>query len=269
MAHLDKKIAFIGGGHITDILLENLFSTKTLNANQCLITDPDPSRLDTMTEKYGVDTSANNEDAVTHGEYVFINVRPQNAEQVITELSGFSIPLEKIIVSIAAGITIGKLQSIGPMLPIIRALPNPGSQVGKGIAALAFNDYVTQTNKEEIRILFDSMGTSVILNETLINAMTSLSSPVSVFLFFQAMIEAGMKNGIDRETSTEIVYQTLTGSLEIWNQRRIPIDKLVDESCTPGGISVEIVAELAKAHFHKIITRAITRGTQKADSFGI
>jgi pyrroline-5-carboxylate reductase len=209
-----------------------------------------------------------NLEAVAKGDFIFINVRPQVVANVIEELVREQLPKNKLIVTLAAGIPMNAYERLGDRLPVVRALPNPPSQIGMGIAALAFNPYVTDEQKDDIFEFFDSLGKHVVLGEESINAVTALSSPASTYLFFESLIEAGVSTGIDRDMSTNIVYQTIVGAMEVWNKRQASPKELLREACTPGGISVESISTLEQHAFKAALIEAIGNATLKAEKLG-
>ncbi len=263
-----KKIAFIGAGHITNIILDNLVKAEKLPPEQLIASDPDKNKLQLLNEKYKIRMAQDNFDAVSKGDFIFINVPPQVAGNVIKDLSQKQFPENKLIVSLAAGISMDAYQGLGDKIPVVRALPNPPSQIGMGIAALAFNPYVNEKQKKNIFELFSSLGEYVILREENINAVTALSSPAATYLFAQSLIDAGVRAGIDQETSTKIVYQTIIGSMGVWNQRQASPHDLLAEASTPGGISVESIFTLEKYGFRASLNEAINKGALKAKELG-
>jgi len=266
---LDKRtIAFIGAGHITGILLSNLVKAGKLKPHCLVASDPNEDKLQHLHDHYGIDVVKDNLEAVEKADFIFINVRPQVVEGVIAELSRRQIPENKLIVTLAAGIPINAYEVLGRSQAVARALPNPPSQVGMGIAALAFNPFVTEEQKADIFELFESLGEYVVLGEEQINAVTALSSPASTYLFFESLIEAGVKAGIDREMSMRIVYQTITGSMEVWNQRQVSPQDLLTEASTPGGISVESISTLEQYAFKAALIEAIGKAALKAGKLG-
>jgi pyrroline-5-carboxylate reductase len=267
MAQQDRTIAFIGGGHITTIIVENLIQSKKTAGRQLVVSDPDPQKLEMLQNKFDVQTTASNIEAVKAAGFVFINVLPQVVQQILKELKPQKIPKDKVIISLAAGIPMKTYTDLGDNIPVVRALPNPPSQIGKGIAALAFNPHVNATQQKEIIALFASFGEVVILGEESINAVTALSSPVTTHLFFQAIIDAAVRMGIDRETSTKIAYHTIAGSMALWNARQVSPYELIAEASSPGGISTEIMFTLEKQAFKAIIGEALEAGRQKAAEF--
>ena len=267
MAQQDRTIAFIGGGHITTIIVENLIQLKKTAGRQLVVSDPDPQKLEMLQNKFDVQTTASNIEAVKAAGFVFINVLPQVVQQILKELKPQKIPKDKVIISLAAGIPMKTYTDLGDSIPVVRALPNPPSQIGKGIAALAFNPHVNATQQKEIIALFASFGEVVILGEESINAVTALSSPVTTHLFFQAIIDAAVRMGIDRETSTKIAYHTIAGSMALWNARQVSPYELIAEASSPGGISTEIMFTLEKHAVKAIIGEALEAGRQKAAEF--
>jgi pyrroline-5-carboxylate reductase len=268
MALGEKTIAFIGAGHITSILLNNLVKAGKLHAHRLVVSDPDKGKLQQLHDNYGVIMAKDNPEAVEKGDFIFINVRPQVVGEVIDELSRKQLPKNKLVVTLAAGIPINAYESLGDNLPIVRAMPNPPSQIGMGIAALAFNTFVTDEQKSDIFEFFASLGEYLVLREENINAMTALSSPASTYLFFESLIDAGVRVGIDRDMSTKIVYQTIVGAMEVWNQRQVSPQGLLTEASTPGGISAESISTLEQYAFKAALSEAISNAALKAGNLG-
>jgi len=268
MALNERTFAFIGAGHITSIILSNLANAGKVHALRLVASDPNRHQLQQLHYDYGIVMAKDNLEAVAKGDFIFINVRPQVVANVIEELVREQLPKNKLIVTLAAGIPMNAYERLGDKLPVVRALPNPPSQIGMGIAALAFNPYVTDEQKGDIFEFFASLGKHVVLGEESINAVTALSSPASTYLFFESLIEAGVSTGIDRDMSTNIVYQTIVGAMEVWNKRQVSPKELLREASTPGGISVESISTLEQHAFKAALIEAIGNATLKAEKLG-
>ena len=266
---LNQRVAFIGGGHITEIILKALATNTVIAADQIVVSDPNTDRLDHLRNTYGVATLSSNQAAVSAANYVFVNVLPQVVGAVIEELRRTPFPSNKVIISLAAGIPIDRYKCLGEEVPVIRALPNPPSQIGMGIIAIAFNSWVTKKQIEGVSILFSALGEHVVLNESQINAVTALSTPAIVYLFFQALVDAGVRAGLDSRTSTKIVSQTIIGAMEVWRRRQLSPQELLSEASTPGGISVECLFTLEKHAFRAALSEAIHNGASKASGFAL
>ena len=268
MALKERRLAFIGAGHITNIILDNLVKAEKLATHRVIASDPRKNKLQRLYDKYEIIMAQDNIEAVDKGDFIFINVPPQVVGDVIDELSRKRLPKNKLVVTLAAGIPISAYESLGDNTPVVRALPNPPSQIGMGIAALAFNPHVNDKQKSDIFELFASLGEYVVLREENINTVMALSSPAATYLFFQSLIDAGVRAGIDRETSTKVVYQTIVGAMEIWNQRQASPHDLLSEASTPGGISVESIFTLEQYAFRAALNEAIHNAALKAEDLG-
>lgn len=264
----NHRVAFIGGGHITEIIVGALIRKHTISAENLIVSDPKAERLEHLHRKYGVVTANSNPDAADRGDYVFVNVRPNVVNSVIEELRQTSWSNEKVIVSIAAGVPMKSYRPLGEKVPVIRALPNPPSQIGMGIIAVAYNRWLTAQKLEGAFILFSSLGEHVVLDEELINVVTALSTPAISYLFFQALVDAGVRSGLDPFTATKIVSKTIMGSMEVWKRRKLPPYKLLEEASTPGGVSVECVFALEQHAFRAALSEAIRNGAIKAAHLG-
>jgi pyrroline-5-carboxylate reductase len=264
----NRKIGLIGGGHITEIILDNLITSKVVGTENLIISDPDESRRVRLSDMFRVHTTPDNSEAIAWGDVVFMNVRPQVVNQVVDELTRSTFPEGKVIVSVVAGTPMAKYFKLRDELPVVRAVPNPPSQIGQGIINVAFNEYVSDIHKEEILDLFESMGDVMILEEKYIDPASALASPASVLLFFQSLIDAGIGIGMESELSEKIACQTIVGVMEVWNKRQVPLDQLLEETCTPGGVSEEAVLTLAKHGFHAAVCEAIKNSVLKAEQLG-
>ena len=266
---MNRRVAFIGGGHITEIIIKALTTTPIVAADHLVVSDPNTDRLDHLRRTYGVAALSSNPEAVSGANYVFVNVLPQVVGAVIEELSQTPFPSNKVIISLAAGIPMDRYKCLGEDVPVIRALPNPPSQIGMGITAISFNSWVTRKHVEEVSILFSALGEHVVLNESLINTVTALSTPATVYLFFQALVDAGVRAGLDSRTSTKIVSQTIIGAMEVWRRRQLSPQELLSEASTPGGVSVECLFTLEKHAFRAALSEAIHNGASKASGFAL
>jgi pyrroline-5-carboxylate reductase len=260
-----RRIAFIGAGHITKVIVSRLTKMDHTDSQQLIAADPVREKLDKLRERYGISTAKNNLAAINAADFVFINVMPNIVREVVEEFKAAGFPRGKVIISVAGGIPISVYTELGGQLPIVRALPNPPSQVGKGIAALAFNPHVTADQQNIIFELFGCLGDYVVVREELVNAVMALSSPALTYYLFQSLIDAGIRAGIDHESATKIVSQTIIGSMEVWQQRNESPADLLTEACTPGGISIESLFTLEKHAGKAALMEAIDNAVKKAE----
>jgi pyrroline-5-carboxylate reductase len=261
----DHRIAFIGGGHITEIIISNLVKTKSVLPRRLIVSDPIKEKVENLQGKYGISTAEDNMEAVFTGDFIFINVLPHVVGEVVEEFRREGFPQDKVIITVAAGIPMKTYEVLGNQIAVVRALPNPPSRVGMGIAALAFNPHVPDKLRQDIFELFSALGDYVVVREKLVNTVMALSSPAVTYMLFQSLIDAGVRAGIGRDTSTKIVYQTITGSMQVWKTRQVSPYELISEASTPGGISIESLFTLETYAFKAAIMEAVDSAIKRAD----
>jgi pyrroline-5-carboxylate reductase len=266
MSLKDRHIAFIGGGHITEIIVANLAQTGVVVPRRLIVSDPIKNKMKTLQSKYGVSSAEDNMEAATTGDFVFINVLPHVVEEVVREFRREGFPPDKVIISVAAGIPMKTYEVLGDQIPVVRALPNPPSRIGMGIAALAFNPHVPEDRTQDIFELFSCLGEYVVVKEAHVNTVMALSSPAITYMLFQSLIDAGVRAGLDRGMSTKVVYQTITGAMEVWKTRQVPPYELVNEAGTPGGISLESLFTLEKHAFKAAVMEAVDSAIKRAEA---
>ena len=260
-----RSIAFIGAGHITEIIVSNLTKADNMVPHRLIASDPVQEKLEKLRKNYGISIAKDNLEAVNTADFVFIGVLPNMVGEVVKEFRKIGFPQGKVIITVAGGIPMATYTALGERLPVVRALPNPPSQIGKGIAALAFNPYVSNEQKADIFELFDCLGDHVVVREDLVNAVMALSSPAITYMLFQSLIDAGIRAGIDHATAAKIVSQTIVGSMAVWKQRNVPPHDLLTEASTPGGISIESLFTLEKYAFKAALMEAIDSAIKRAE----
>jgi pyrroline-5-carboxylate reductase len=260
----NRSIAFIGGGHITEIIVSNLTKTAEIAPQRLVVSEPVAEKGQHLKKAYGISVAEDNLEAVLTGDFIFINVLPQVVSEVVQEFQRAGFPDNKVIITVAGGVPMKAYEPLGKHLPIVRALPNPPSQVGMGIAALAFNAHVTEDLQQEIFELFACLGEYVVVEEEKVNAVMALSSPTITYMLFQAIIDAGVRAGIDRDTATKIVYQTIAGAMAVFKSRQVPPYALINEASTPGGISIESLYTLETYAFKAGIMDAVDSAINRA-----
>lgn len=270
------RVAFIGGGHITEILLHNFVGGDSaghvVSPYSITVSDPLAERRQHLGEVFGVETTADNAAAAAAGDIVFINLRPDVVPSVIPELVAAKLTRNQVIISLAGGVPLSRYAVLGPEQPLVRGLPNPPSRIGQGVAALAFSQQVTAEQRKVVRELFASLGEVVEVAEAHLDLITSLCSPAAPLLFFEALVDAGVRGGLPRTVATTIASQTIAGTLALWRSRQgqgavSPAD-LIAEAATPGGISVETLYVLEQHAFKGAIMEAIAAGAARAKELG-
>lgn len=263
---MDKCIGFIGAGHITEMLISRIIETGSVVPSRLSISDINKDRVLFLEEKFGLSGVEDNRELFQNCKHVFFCIHPPIVQKVLDDLYGLDIS-DKVIVSIAAGIPMKTYRYLGN-IAVIRAIPNPPSKAGYGIIPYSLNPFVNEEQKNEVLELLSSLGECLPMNEEAISIVTSLSSPVTTFLFLDSLVEAGVLAGLSREDSIKVVYKTVLGCLKIWEKEpEKTFAYLLSEACTPGGISAETLFTLDRYAFRAAVKDGILEGVEKARGF--
>jgi pyrroline-5-carboxylate reductase len=212
------RIAIIGGGSIGEGLLSGLLRAGR-QVKDLVVAERLPERAKYLADTYSVLVTSLTE-AVEHAGVVVVAVKPADVDSVMAELVKAAAEAEdgsaeQVFVTVAAGITISYFESKLPAgTPVIRAMPNAAMLVGAGVTALAKGRFATPEQLEAAAALFGAVGGVLTVPEAQMDAVTALSGsgPAYFFLMVEALVDAGVGAGLNREVATDLTAQTLAGS---------------------------------------------------------
>ncbi|MBU0579561.1 MAG: pyrroline-5-carboxylate reductase [Candidatus Margulisbacteria bacterium] len=263
-----SKIVFIGGGNMAEALLKGSLGASVFNTNDVVVTDIRADRLSYLENKYKIKTSLKNIIPVEAADVILLAIKPQNMEEVLEEIKAL-INEKKLIVSIAAGVTIKQLQK-EKSWKIVRIMPNTPALIGQGIAALCSSSNVKENDKKIAEEIFKAVGKVVWVNERDINAITALSGsgPAFVYRLADYLIQAGKEVGLKKEVAKELVLQTFIGSAEMLAETEESPDALVKKVASPGGTTVAGLEVLDKSLVKNDLIKTIKAAKKRADELG-
>jgi pyrroline-5-carboxylate reductase len=257
----EKKIAFIGPGAMAEAMIHGLIRCQVAQPQALLAAGPRQERLDQLHNKYGIQVNIDNAKAACQAEVVVLSVKPQRMDRVLNGLKGAIRP-SALVLSIVAGAASGKIsRGLGHPL-VVRSMPNTPAQIGEGITVWTASNGVSDEQMAMTRSILGALGEEVFLEEEYyLDMATALSGtgPAYVFLFMEAMVDAGVHLGFPRRIAEQLVAQTVRGSVDYYNRRDDPVHlaRLRNEVTSPGGTSAAALYYLEKAGFRTAISRAI------------
>jgi len=272
MSLAGRRIAFIGGGAMAEALAGGLIAGG-VSASQIRIAEPLPERCADLRDRLGVAAGADYADAVRDSDLVVLAVKPGVVPTALAALRALDLDLTSPLwISIAAGV---RLESLEAGLPsparIIRAMPNTPSLVGAGATAICGNAHSDASDRSDATSLFESVGIAWQADsEHLLDAVTGLSGsgPGYVFLFLEALIDAGEDAGLPREAAERLATQTLYGAAKLALEDDRSPARLREQVSSPGGTTLAGLAVLGEGGLREILTRAVAAATRRSVELG-
>jgi len=248
-----------------EAMVKCLLTKKVAAPQHMVVSDISPARRELLSREYGVSTLADNKKAMVNTDLIILAVKPQNLPQVMEEIK---TPLsEQLVLSIVAGAILSNLCRGLNHSSIIRAMPNMPAQIGEGMTIWTATAGTTQKQKELARTVLGALGKEIyVTDEKYLSMATALSGsgPAYVFLFIEALVDAGVHIGLPRDIAQELVIQTVLGSTRTVEQTgKHPAD-LRNMVTSPGGTTTEALLQLEKGRFRSLILEAVAAAYNKA-----
>jgi pyrroline-5-carboxylate reductase len=267
-----RKIAFIGPGMMAQAMIAGLLRNKVAPPENLLTSGPRIERGEELKSLYGINPFTDNAEAARQADVVVFSVKPQRLDTVLQGLQGAVQP-HALVLSIVAGAPISKIVGVLDHHSVIRAMPNTPAQIGEGITVWTAAKDVNDEQRELGRQVLLALGKEIFVDEEeFLDKATALSGtgPAYVYLFMEAMVDAGVHLGFSRRIAEELVVETLRGSVNFYDT---PDDtrhlaRLRNQVTSPGGTSAEALYYLEKAGFRTAVSRAIWAAYERSVSLG-
>ena len=260
------KIAFIGGGAMGEAMVKCLLTKKVAAPQDMVVSDVSPLRRELLSREYGVSTLSDNRKAVANVDLIVLAVKPQNLPRVMEEIKTPSP--EQLVLSIVAGATLSSLCQGLNHSSVIRAMPNMPAQIGEGMTIWTATAETEQKQKKLAQTVLGALGKEIyVADEKYLGMATALSGsgPAYVFLFIEALIDAGVHIGLPRDMAQELVIQTILGSTRtVEKTGKHPAD-LRNMVTSPGGTTTEALLQLEKGRFRSLLLKAVAAAYKKAE----
>ena len=266
----EKPIAFIGPGVMAEAMVASLIERGGLQGDRMRMSGPRPHRLERLHEQYGVETTTDNRKAVESASVVVLAVKPQSLDEAMDNLHS-AIPEDGLVVSIVAGANMSNIMDRLNHPAVVRAMPNTPGQIGAGITVWTKSAAVTDNQGDQAKDLLGALGKEIeVEEEDYLDMATALSGtgPTYVFLFMEAMIDAGVHMGFPRRIAEELVQETIRGSLKYYEHSESHPARLRNQVTSPGGTSAEAIYYLEKAGFRTGLARAIWAAYERSVELG-
>jgi pyrroline-5-carboxylate reductase len=267
----NRKIGMLGTGNMASALVRGLLSSKTLRPEQIRGSDLRAEHLAELEKSYGIKTHTDNAELVAWANVVVLAVKPQVIDRVLEQIAG-DINSDTLVISIAAGVP---LRSIEARLPdgtrVLRAMPNTAAIALASATGIAPGAHATAEDVQFTKALFDATGRSVVLDESLLDAVTGLSGsgPAYIMMIIEALADGGVKVGLHRDTALMLAAQTVYGSAKLLLETGEHPGRLKDMVTSPGGTSIAGLHTLEAGGLRNTLINAVEAATRRSTELGL
>lgn len=256
---MDGTLAIIGTGRMGEALLSGLLRSGWIERDQIICTARRRERCDEVARDHGVRATTDNREAIAAADVVIIAVKPQSCAALLADI-GDGFHDGQTVISVVAGVPTAMIDAaIGAQVPVVRVMSNVPVQVDEAMSVVSAGAHASDEDLEVAEKILSHVGRVLRLPEHHLDAVTALSGsgPAYFFLLAEAMIDAGILLGLPRDTSTELIIQTMVGSAKMLRDTgRHPVE-LREMVTSPGGTTIAAIRELEGARVRAAFLNAI------------
>lgn len=267
---MNKKIGFIGCGKMASAIIKGVLSAcckpdveiKGSEIN-CEIAELAQTRL-------GIEVLTDNRLLTMDSDVIFVATKPNYVAQVLEEIKDEITP-EKLVVSIAAGVSTKKIENILGQRRVVRVMPNTPALVQEGMSGVCKGTYATEEDAQFVMKLLSNIGKVIEVEETQIDIVTAISGSGPAFFYqvIEDMARAGEKLGLDYEKSLMLAAQTALGSAKmVFNRGELTVQTLIDNVATKGGCTFVGIQTMKEENSERLFFDVIEKTATKANELG-
>lgn len=264
------KLAIIGSGIMGEALIRGTLARDGVRPEDVVATDALPERRQAINARYGVLVTDDNGEAAASADVLVLAVKPQAIRHAMASING-RLERQQLVISIAAGVPIVTIVEKMHHLAVVRAMPNTPGQIGQGVTVWTATAQVSAAQMEQTRAILGSLGVEMFVDdERHLDMATALSGsgPAYTFLFYEALVDAGVHIGFSRAQSEMLVYHTLSGSLAyLKNDGRHPAE-LRNAVTSPGGTTTEALLEMEDSGFRSGLIKGVVAAYRRSVALG-
>jgi pyrroline-5-carboxylate reductase len=266
---IEGRIGFVGAGNMAEALIRGLTSAGVAESRQIIGGEPRDERRTELSSRYGIETTADNSEVARASDILILAVKPQLMARVLDEIQPH-VKSTALVISIAAGIPTAAIEAHLPRVRVVRTMPNTPALVGAGATAIAAGGHATRADLDAAKHIFDSVGVSVVVEESQMDAITGLSGsgPAYIFLIIEALSDAGVKVGLSRHIAQSLAAQTVLGSAKLLIETNEHPGRLKDMVTSPGGTAIAGLHTLEAGGLRTTLMNAVEVATNRSRELG-
>ena len=266
-----KQIGFIGSGKMASAIIRGLVKTNFIDATNIIATQAETEGIEEKSKDLGIKIILDNKELAKGSDVIFIATKPNQVIGVLEEISPY-ITSDKLVVSIAAGVTTKKLQDNLPQnTHVVRVMPNTPALVGEGMSGMVGGVYANDEDLTFVKSLLSTIGKCIVVDdEAQIDIVTAISGSGPAFFYkvINDIARAGEKLGMDYDKALLLSIQTCIGSAKMAMHREVSMETLISNVATKGGCTRVGVDVMEDVDTEKVFYDVIKATTEKACALG-
>ncbi|MHA6252962.1 pyrroline-5-carboxylate reductase [Oceanobacillus sp. CAU 1775] len=266
-----EKIVFLGSGSMAEAIISGILKAGIVKSENIFVTNKhDTARLEFMEDKYHVRTSYNQKELLQDAEVVVLAMKPKDVQEALIDVRDY-LTEKQLILSVIAGVMTEMIEEvIGKKSPVIRAMPNTSAKIGLSATALAMGRYVEASHEVVTQTLFQTIGTTKIIQEQDMHTVTAVagSGPAFIYYFVEAMTDAAVNAGLDQKTADDLITQTIIGAGRMLKESGETPATLRKNITSQGGTTEAGLDSLAANNFEDIIAQCIESARKRSMELG-
>lgn len=261
-----SRLAFIGGGNMAEALLQGILENGLIKSSSITVAEPVAERREELEQQYGVNVTRDNRAAVKDADIIVLSVKPQVMPGVLKEIEA-SANRNHFFISIAAGLRCSFFEArLGEGARVVRVMPNTPALVEKGASAICRGASATEQDLKITERILASVGLVVSVPEKDMDAVTAVSGsgPAYVFLLIEAMIEAGVKQGLEVEVARELAVATVEGAGTLAAMSGDDPSALRERVTSRGGTTAAALGYFEQHGFRELVAGAVKAAADRS-----
>lgn len=267
---MNKKIGFIGCGKMASAIINGIISSNYISKNNVKGSEINPEIAENAQKRLSINVITDNKALVMDSDVIFLVTKPNQISDILEEIKSELTP-EKLIVSIAAGVSTLKIENIIGRKRVIRVMPNTPALVLEGMCGVCKGSYSSEDDLDFVVELLSNIGKVIKVTEEQMDIVTAISGSGPAFFYkvIEDMARAGEKLGLDYDKSLLLATQTAIGSAKmIYKRGDTPVQTLIDNVATKGGCTFVGISVMNNEKSEKLFYDVISKTTQKASELG-
>ena len=260
------KIGFIGCGNMASAMIKGMTEKGLVMKDDILVSNKTPEGAERSRSTLGVKAVLQNREVAREAGVLVLSVKPQFYEEVLHEISP-DLTREKLLIGIAPGKTIQWIREHceGEVPRVIRMMPNTPALTGEGMTALCAGEDISDEELTMLRRLAESFGQCEVIPERLIDVAGAVGgcSPAFVYMFIEALSDAGVAEGMPRPMASRFAAQAVLGSARMVLETGRHPGELKDMVTSPGGTTIQGIRTLERLGMRSAVFEAIAACVEK------